>query len=520
MTATSRNSSDATAPALRYRDLDKAIEWLCATFDFEVHSVVRGKDGRLDYAELSFANDTLLLGSMGSREVDGLTAETDQFSRSEVQSCYLLVDDISALRVKAAQARLDIVFDIEADKFVGRSFGCKDLEGHIWYFGSSTPRPEKPRPKLGVAATPLASLTFGLLVFAIGFSGWLYATAESVDDRIAVAVDEPAKTMRAEISNAVPLQRHALREASELALLAKEEQAALEYRDAAKRKAKNKQAGNVAATAETTDQPKRKIDERNAKLPSNAGHLSKTPVPQLVRPRQAINKSERAIVEQPSAGKTTKLAAKEKTQLDPHKRAYNAATSAIQQTRLLLAKIRERRIAAQPSIVGLAAAVAVRTESLNRIPSRPRAPSSISNIGPGLNAPERPAELPTAVTVLEIPSPGTQADKTAGETQLQSRLRQAALPSEPRVQSRTPEKQKTPVPIAKSESSPAIENARRLAEKLRKRQAARVQRPPVETDRDGSGPNQAQPDPADSGLTKGKAIKPEDILRRAFIAEW
>ncbi|MGI9408897.1 MAG: VOC family protein [Hyphomicrobiaceae bacterium] len=520
MTATSRSSSDDTAPALRYRDLDKAIEWLCATFDFEVHSVVRGKDGRLDYAELSFANDTLLLGSMRNEESDGLAAKSDQFGRSEVQSCYLLVDDINALRVKAAQARLDIVFDIKADKFVGRSFGCKDLEGHIWYFGSSTSPPEKPRSKLGLATQPFASLVFGFLVFTIGFSGWLYVNADSVDDRIAIPVDEPAKTMRAEISKAVPLQRRALREASELALLAKEEHEALEYREAAIRKAKMKLAGNVAKNAETVDQPKRKIDERNAKLPSNAGHLSKTPVPQLVRPRQAINKSERVIVEQRSAGKTTKLAAKEKTQLEPHKRAYSAATAAIQQTRLLLAKIRERRIAAQPSIVGLAAAVAVRTESLNRLPSRPRAPSSVSDIGPGLNAPERPAELPTAVTVLEIPSPGTAVDKTAGETQQHSRLKRAALPSEPRVQSRTPEKQKTPAPIANRERSTAIENARRLAEKLRKRQAARVQRPPGETDRDGGGPNQAQPDPADSGLTTGKAIKPEDILRRAFIAEW
>ena len=420
MTATSRSSSDETVPALRYRDLDKAIEWLRATFDFEVHSVVRGKDGLLDYAELSFANDTLLLGSVRNEEADGVAVKTDLFGSSEVQSCYLLVDDINALRVKAAQARLDIVFDIKADKFVGRSFGCKDLEGHIWYFGSSTSRPEKPRPKLGVATTPLASLAFGLLVFAIGFSGWLYVSADSVGDRAAIPVDEPARTMHAEISKAAPLQRRALREASELALLVKEEREALEYREAAIRKANKKLAsdakkrdqgkqsarnattaihreraqreelaGIVARDAEVVDQPRHKIDARIAQPTSKAGRSSESHVPQLEGPWQVIKGSERQIVEQQIASETTKLAAKETTRhIDPHRRAYRAATTAIQQTRLLLAKVRKRRVTTQPSNVSLAAAVAVRTESQSANPPRPRPPSGDSNIGTSLDAPE------------------------------------------------------------------------------------------------------------------------------------
>ena len=83
-----------------------------------------------------------------------------------------------------------------------------------------------------------------------------------------------------------------------------------------------------------------------------------------------------------------------------------------------------------------------------------------------------------------------------------------------------PAKQNTRAPIVKRESSTAIENARRLAEKLRKRQAARKQRRSVESERGGGNPNHAPPDPADNELTTGNATKPEDILRRAFIAKW
>ena len=538
MTAASRISSDAIAPAIRYRDLATAVEWLCTAFGFELRSVARGQDGCLDYAELSFGSGTLLLGSARDEEADGLAAKSDQVGSSEIQSCYVLVDDIDALRVKAAQANVNIVFDNKADEFTGRSFSCRDLEGHIWFFGKSTPGSVQPRPQRGVAARPVANLAYGLLIFTIGFMGWLYVNSDSVDGRVTTPVNEPAKIMRAEFLNGALVQRHTLQEDNKLALLLKKEQEALEDRKATIRLAKKKLvvemkkrhlaeqsardamttiqraraqrqelAEDVRKDAELAEQLKRRIDETNAQLTSKARHSPKVQVPQLIRPEDVVKNNERVIVERRVTSETAKLAAR-----------------ATQPTRQLLARQRGRRIAAQSSIINQAAAVAVRTESWTGNPPSPRPSPIDKNIGTGFVAPGKPAKLPTVITDLEIRSPRKEVDETAKETQLQRRVMGAAWPTVSRVSTGTPEKQEAPAPTAKSESSTAIKNARRLAEKLRKHQGKsqrnRNERALVDAERGGVTRNQEQPDLSDNGLTASKTTESDDILRRAFIAKW
>ncbi|MGI9410848.1 MAG: hypothetical protein ACR2OV_12285 [Hyphomicrobiaceae bacterium] len=185
-----------------------------------------------------------------------------------------------------------------------------------------------------------------------------------------------------------------------------------------------------------------------------------------------------------------------------------------------LIKERDRQIATQSSIISRAAAVAVRTESRTGNPLHLRPSPGDTNIGTSLGAPGSPAEFPTVTTVLKTPSPGTQVDETDKGTLLQPRLKGAAPPTESRVQSGTPEKPKLPAPIVNRESSTAVENARRLAEKLRKRQAARNQRRSVEAERGGVTRNQRQSDQAENGSTTGNMTEAEEILRRAFMAKW
>ncbi len=49
-------------PAMRYRDPNKAIEFLCQAFGFKEKAVYRGESGGVEHAELTFGNGMIMLG--------------------------------------------------------------------------------------------------------------------------------------------------------------------------------------------------------------------------------------------------------------------------------------------------------------------------------------------------------------------------------------------------------------------------------------------------------------------------
>ena len=97
-------------PSLRYQDCRQAIDWLCATFGFEEQLVVPNENGGIAHARL----------------VCGTA------------SVYMIVEDVDNHYEKARAAGAEIVLDI-VDEHGGRGYTCKDLEGHLWSFGSADP---------------------------------------------------------------------------------------------------------------------------------------------------------------------------------------------------------------------------------------------------------------------------------------------------------------------------------------------------------------------------------------------
>lgn len=390
MTVARSSSPSAEAPALRYRDLDKAVVWLCAAFDLKVISSVKGRDGHLDTAELSFGNQTVLLGSSRNDKAGELAVNADGVSRFESQSCYVLVDDIEALRAKANKARVNIVYEREADEFSGRSFSCKDLEDHIWFFGNSTSGASQKQARRGAVARHLASLTSGLLIFALGLVGWLHHNSDSSDVRKTVVVSEETKQKRPEASKgAAELQQSA-------------------------------QKTPEAAGLESDD------DEHVAG-------------PQPV----AVNPAEATVLrgESPLGGGAGSL-------------------------------------------------------------------SSTGDADTGLVTPDLPALEPTAPTELVRRPLKLEPDEAAKESQLQSRPQGAKPTTAMRIQSEAPALLEKPAPAVRRENSKAIENARRLAEKLRKHLA-------------NSRPAGTKQPPAEAGRSADdRSAEPVDVLRRAFIVNW
>ena len=126
-------------PCLRYRNAPAAIDWLCDTFGFERHLVVPHPDGTIAHAQLSFGNGMIMLGSVISNEFGKHMKQPDEIGGCQTQSAYLIVNDADAVYARAKAAGAQIVMEIKSEDYGGRGFSCKDLEGHLWNFGTYDP---------------------------------------------------------------------------------------------------------------------------------------------------------------------------------------------------------------------------------------------------------------------------------------------------------------------------------------------------------------------------------------------
>lgn len=128
-------------PCLRYRDAPAAIEWLCATFGFEKQLVVPGENNTIVHAQLSFGNGMIMLGSTASidNEYSKLITQPDDIGGSQTQTIYVVVQNVDTVFDKVKAAGMEIIMDIKDEDYGGRGFTCRDLERHIWSFGTYDP---------------------------------------------------------------------------------------------------------------------------------------------------------------------------------------------------------------------------------------------------------------------------------------------------------------------------------------------------------------------------------------------
>ncbi|MGI9411244.1 MAG: VOC family protein [Hyphomicrobiaceae bacterium] len=171
-------------PALRYRDLGAAVVWLCDAFDFEKSKVFANEDGHVIYAELSFGDSMLMLGSMSDQNVGRLLKQPDEIGGAETQTCYLLVDDVDAHYERAKKAGAQFASVITHNESGARSFGCRDLEGHIWFFGEHAPRP--PEKKRGSTSRQVFAAAM-IVALVVGLGAWGYASHLDLRKRHTVA---------------------------------------------------------------------------------------------------------------------------------------------------------------------------------------------------------------------------------------------------------------------------------------------------------------------------------------------
>lgn len=138
MSSVSNQSRSNLIPCLRYRDAPAAIDWLCRNFGFERHLVVPDEQGGIAHAQLSCGNGMLMLGSLAESAYGRLMRQPDEVGGC-TQSLYLVVEDADRVYVRVKAAGAEILIEIQDEDYGGRAFTCRDLEGHLWTFGSYDP---------------------------------------------------------------------------------------------------------------------------------------------------------------------------------------------------------------------------------------------------------------------------------------------------------------------------------------------------------------------------------------------
>jgi uncharacterized glyoxalase superfamily protein PhnB len=113
-------------PFMRFADADAALEWLTRAFGFEQRVVYRNDDGVINHAEMSLGPGIVMFG-LGDPASQGV---------------YVAVEDADAHYEQAKAAGAEITREIEDTDYGSREYTARDLEGHVWSFGTYRPEAE------------------------------------------------------------------------------------------------------------------------------------------------------------------------------------------------------------------------------------------------------------------------------------------------------------------------------------------------------------------------------------------
>ncbi|WP_199098676.1 VOC family protein [Dyella sp. ASV21] len=135
----SLTTGSTVIPGMRYRHAHAAIDWLCKTFGFTAHAVYDDDQGGVAHAQLTYGSGMIMLGSVRDDAHSKRMAQPDETGGRSTQSVYVVVKDCRAHYEQAKAAGAVIEDDYSEKDYGGAGYSCRDLEGHLWSFGSYDP---------------------------------------------------------------------------------------------------------------------------------------------------------------------------------------------------------------------------------------------------------------------------------------------------------------------------------------------------------------------------------------------
>jgi len=121
-------------PYLVVRDADASLAFYKKAFGFEEKMAMRGPDGKIMHAEISYRDSVIMFGGESDRSTSKSPATT---GTPPAMGLYIYVDDVDAAfeRARAAGARVE---SPPADQFYGdRTCAVLDPDGYRWGFGTN-----------------------------------------------------------------------------------------------------------------------------------------------------------------------------------------------------------------------------------------------------------------------------------------------------------------------------------------------------------------------------------------------
>lgn len=132
--------------ALFYPDPRAAIDWLTRAFGFEVRLLVEGDGGAIEHSELTFGEGLIMVGGT-KREKFSYRRPPTEVNGVNTQNLMVYVDDIEAHCQRARAAGAVVTQEIQThdygeDYWVDRSYECRDIGGHHWWFSERVRGPK------------------------------------------------------------------------------------------------------------------------------------------------------------------------------------------------------------------------------------------------------------------------------------------------------------------------------------------------------------------------------------------
>lgn len=132
--------------ALFYPDPRAAIDWLTRAFGFEVRLLVEGDGGAVEHSELTFGEGLIMVGGT-KREKFSYRRPPTEVDGVNTQNLMVYVDDIEAHCQRAKAAGAVVTQEIQThdygeDYWVDRSYECRDIGGHHWWFSERVRGPK------------------------------------------------------------------------------------------------------------------------------------------------------------------------------------------------------------------------------------------------------------------------------------------------------------------------------------------------------------------------------------------
>jgi uncharacterized glyoxalase superfamily protein PhnB len=126
-------------PAIKYEQCRSAIDWLCTVFGFEAHFIVEGPGDTVAHAQLTLGEHMIMVGSTDTTDFGVLNVPPGHVGGKVTTSLYVCVEDPDRRFTHVVSAGAEIAVTLREEDHGGKSFSCRDLEGHLWTFGSYNP---------------------------------------------------------------------------------------------------------------------------------------------------------------------------------------------------------------------------------------------------------------------------------------------------------------------------------------------------------------------------------------------